>query len=260
MQASSKLCGSEDKSIPSSAPTHQLVFSTGCISCIWLVFDGRFRIQALAAEINNTGAATSGKPAFRPLMPRSLRGGKAESSVNGAAKRPRGTEGEAARDDGTGPKGRCSKAVVPGGGGGKRAKGAAETEDGATDKFVKGAAGTVDASAAVVATAAAAAGVVADAADAKVLSGCTVSFRHEDFVAEAHGDRGYDVICLFSVVKWMHINGGDEAVREVFRKVYGLLSPGGRLILEPQVNRLSTRAAHDVIFGWTCGRDAVLRS
>ncbi len=84
--------------------------------------------------------------------------------------------------------------------------------------------------------AAAAAGVVADAApDAHVMSGCSVSFRREDFVCEAHDDRGYDVVCLFSVVKWMHLNGGDGAVRDVFRKAYGLLRPGGRLILEPQV-------------------------
>ncbi|CBJ29762.1 conserved unknown protein [Ectocarpus siliculosus] len=94
---------------------------------------------------------------------------------------------------------------------------------------------TVAEAATVVAVAAA--GVVADAAadpDARVLSGCTVSFRCEDFVAEAHGDHGYDVVCLFSVVKWMHINGGDEALRGVFRKTYSLLRPGGRLILEPQ--------------------------
>ncbi|CAN0499102.1 unnamed protein product [Ectocarpus sp. 8 AP-2014] len=32
----------------------------------------------------------------------------------------------------------------------------------------------------------------------------------------------------------MHINGGDEALRGVFRKTYSLLRPGGRLILEPQ--------------------------
>ncbi|CAM9224860.1 unnamed protein product [Ectocarpus sp. 12 AP-2014] len=96
--------------------------------------------------------------------------------------------------------------------------------------------GSTVAEAATVA-AVAAAGVVADAAadpDARVLSGCTVSFRCEDFVTEAHGDHGYDVVCLFSVVKWMHINGGDEALRGVFRKTYSLLRAGGRLILEPQ--------------------------
>lgn len=71
--------------------------------------------------------------------------------------------------------------------------------------------------------------------DVRCLSGCAVSFRREDFVIEPHGDRGYDVVCLFSVIKWMHLNGGDEAVRNVFRKAHALLRPGGRLVLEPQV-------------------------
>lgn len=250
-------------------------------------FDG-VRKQALAAEIN-TVAGTGGQPAFKPLMPRSLRGGKVEGVGNGAAKRPQGEECEAARCDGNSG---CSQAAARGGGG-RRKTGAPETEDDATapksdggelprnttesgasadsdtlrngqragstpksdrgtphdggavasHKEAKGAA-TIDTSAAVADTAAAAAaGVVADAADGKVLSGCTVSFRREDFIAEAHGDRGYDVVCLFSVVKWMHINGGDEAVREVFRKTYDLLSPGGRLVLEPQVP--STARAHE---------------
>lgn len=89
------------------------------------------------------------------------------------------------------------------------------------------------------AASAVAAGTVAAAAaaDAKVLSGCAVSLRCEDFVAEDHGDHGYDVICLFSIVKWIHINGGDEALREVFQKAYGLLQHGGRLVLEPQVQQ-----------------------
>lgn len=78
-------------------------------------------------------------------------------------------------------------------------------------------------------------GAAADATDARCLSGCAVSFRREDFVADPHDGLGYDVVCLFSVVKWMHLNGGDEAVRNVFRKAYALLRPGGRLVLEPQV-------------------------
>lgn len=80
-------------------------------------------------------------------------------------------------------------------------------------------------------------GAAADATDVRCLLGCTVSFRREDFVADPHDDRGYDVVCLFSVVKWMHLNGGDEAVRNVFRKAHALLRPGGRLVLEPQVWR-----------------------
>lgn len=75
-----------------------------------------------------------------------------------------------------------------------------------------------------------------DAEKASFLAGCAISFRCEDFAREAHsGSGGYDAICLFSVVKWMHLNGGDEAVKAVFRKTHQLLRPGGRLILEPQV-------------------------
>lgn len=75
-----------------------------------------------------------------------------------------------------------------------------------------------------------------DATDTTFLSGCAVSFWREDFVAESHdGDRGYDIVCLFSVAKWVHINGGDKALRSMFQKTYDLLRPGGRLVLEPQV-------------------------
>eukprot|EP00752_Nemacystus_decipiens_P006706 g6029.t1 len=222
--------------------------------------------RALAAEIS-TSAATGEKPAFRPLMPRSLRGGKVEGVTNGTAEHPRHENRKTVGDN---IRGRCNKAGVPANGAERKRKEVAlETEDDAkASKLVgedavrngptagsankrggtTGATGPVanqhtevkgstpvDTPAAAAATAtAAAAGVVADATDVKVLSGCTVSFQREDFVAEAHGGRGYDVICLFSVVKWMHINGGDEAVRDVFRKAYNLLSPGGRLILEPQ--------------------------
>lgn len=87
----------------------------------------------------------------------------------------------------------------------------------------------------------AAAAAAADATDVRCLLGCTVTFRREDFVADPHDDRGYDVVCLFSVVKWMHLNGGDEAVRNVFRKAHALLRPGGRLVLEPQVWRAPHR-------------------
>lgn len=100
---------------------------------------------------------------------------------------------------------------------------------------VAAAAGAAEPAAAASTVAAAAVAGAAAVADAQVLSGCAVSFRCEDFVAEDHGDRGYDVVCLFSIVKWIHINGGDEAVRGVFHKAYDILQRGGRLILEPQV-------------------------
>ncbi|CAN0531511.1 unnamed protein product, partial [Ectocarpus sp. 8 AP-2014] len=132
-----------------------------------------------------------------------------------------GAEIDPARNDGdTKSASRNEKPVATVGGG------ISDTHDGGDDATADDTtSGSTVAEAATVA-AVAAAGVMADAAadpDARMLSGCTVSFRCEDFVAEAHGDHGYDVVCLFSVVKWMHINGGDEALRGVFRKTYSLL-------------------------------------
>jgi 7SK snRNA methylphosphate capping enzyme len=38
----------------------------------------------------------------------------------------------------------------------------------------------------------------------------------------------------FSISKWIHLNGGDEALKVFFRRVYDVLEPGGTFILEPQ--------------------------
>lgn len=37
-----------------------------------------------------------------------------------------------------------------------------------------------------------------------------------------------------SVTKWIHLLHGDDGIKECFRRMFTLLSPGGRLILEPQ--------------------------
>ena len=44
----------------------------------------------------------------------------------------------------------------------------------------------------------------------------------------------FDTITCFSVTKWVHLNGGDEALQALLAKVYSLLAPGGRFVLEPQ--------------------------
>ena len=41
-------------------------------------------------------------------------------------------------------------------------------------------------------------------------------------------------IYSLSVTKWIHLFHGDEGIKKMFAKIYGLLTPGGRLILEPQ--------------------------
>lgn len=40
-------------------------------------------------------------------------------------------------------------------------------------------------------------------------------------------------MCL-STSKWVHLNGGDGALRRLFRRVHALLRPGGLFVFEPQ--------------------------
>ncbi|ETK84642.1 hypothetical protein F441_10588 [Phytophthora nicotianae CJ01A1] len=61
-----------------------------------------------------------------------------------------------------------------------------------------------------------------------------VVFKREDIVSDAHAGKDYDFITCFSVTKWIHLFHGDEGIKKVFAKIYELLAPGGRLILEPQ--------------------------
>jgi 7SK snRNA methylphosphate capping enzyme len=44
----------------------------------------------------------------------------------------------------------------------------------------------------------------------------------------------FDVVCCFSVTKWIHLNGGDEALLGLFAKFRDCLKDNGLLILEPQ--------------------------
>ncbi|CAK0784799.1 hypothetical protein CVIRNUC_008003 [Coccomyxa viridis] len=59
-------------------------------------------------------------------------------------------------------------------------------------------------------------------------------FQHGSFLELDLQAGAFDTITCFSVTKWIHLNGGDEALQALLAKVYTLLSPGGRFILEPQ--------------------------
>jgi 7SK snRNA methylphosphate capping enzyme len=63
-----------------------------------------------------------------------------------------------------------------------------------------------------------------------------ISFRAEDYVATpaAPDQQLFDVILCLSVSKWVHLNGGDDAVRALFRKCFAQLAPGGIFVFELQ--------------------------
>lgn len=66
-----------------------------------------------------------------------------------------------------------------------------------------------------------------------------VEFRREDFSALTAGvtaaERGaYDLVTILSVTKWVHLYGGDAAVKRLFARARDCLKPGGVLVLEPQ--------------------------
>ncbi|KAJ8600102.1 hypothetical protein CTAYLR_003455 [Chrysophaeum taylorii] len=48
-------------------------------------------------------------------------------------------------------------------------------------------------------------------------------------------DHSFDVICAFSVTKWVHIAHGDDGLVSAFRAVFEALKPGGRFVFEPQM-------------------------
>ncbi|KAJ7572092.1 Bicoid-interacting protein 3-domain-containing protein [Mycena floridula] len=60
-----------------------------------------------------------------------------------------------------------------------------------------------------------------------------VSFRTADWASDGipEDEEGHDV---FSISKWIHLNGGDEGLTRFFRRVHSVLKPGGAFILEPQ--------------------------
>ncbi|KAG6835712.1 hypothetical protein H0H93_015423, partial [Arthromyces matolae] len=63
-----------------------------------------------------------------------------------------------------------------------------------------------------------------------------VSFRQADWLTThiPEDDEGYNVVIAFSISKWIHLNNGDDGLREFFKRIFEVLKPGGTFVLEPQ--------------------------
>ncbi len=55
----------------------------------------------------------------------------------------------------------------------------------------------------------------------------------------------FDVILLFSVSKWIHVNFGDDGLRRTFKKIADMLAPDGIFVIEPQTWKQYKRLFHD---------------
>ena len=62
-----------------------------------------------------------------------------------------------------------------------------------------------------------------------------IRFTYDDFMLpKSLDERGYGIILCMSVVKWIHLNSGDNGLLDFFRRLYHYTNLGGRVILEYQ--------------------------
>ena len=65
----------------------------------------------------------------------------------------------------------------------------------------------------------------------RVLS--NISFETCNFVSDTLEEQ-YDTVMCMSVTKWVQLNWGDEGLKKMFEKIFKMLRPGGKFVLEPQ--------------------------
>jgi 7SK snRNA methylphosphate capping enzyme len=58
--------------------------------------------------------------------------------------------------------------------------------------------------------------------------------RKDIFELEESTDGRYDTILCLSLTKWIHLNGGDSALLDLFQKIHSLLKANGLFLLEYQ--------------------------
>lgn len=65
-----------------------------------------------------------------------------------------------------------------------------------------------------------------------------IEFECVDFMTEdgyfENITQQFDTILLLSITKWLHLNHGDEGLKNLFESLFNCLPSGGTLVVEPQ--------------------------
>lgn len=72
------------------------------------------------------------------------------------------------------------------------------------------------------------------AAHAQAVSLSQTWFIYGDVLNSVLEEGSFDTVTCLSVTKWVHINRGDQGLKELFSIIWRALAPGGHFILEPQ--------------------------
>lgn len=69
-------------------------------------------------------------------------------------------------------------------------------------------------------------------------------FVHGDVLHCALDPESLDTVSCLSMTKWVHLNKGDQGLKEMFQSVWTSLTPGGIFVLEPQPWKSYKAAQH----------------